>query len=938
MNRLNSSSTHITLDGAWDFLHIVEDYRSRPIKWRKITVPAPWQAQFADLRMRGGTGLYRREFEIPRDWTDGRILLCFGAVFHITHVWINGALVGNHVGGFLPFHFDVTERIVAGVNEIKVRVDSPSDDPDMFPDAPFAELPFGKQSWYGPLSGIWQTVSLERRDADRFERLRIRAHPGERRVYVDSIFDRPLGEGLDLQLEVADPFGNIVHTSTQPLAQERKEIKITADVAEVHLWSLENPSVYRLRASLIRDGRVVDSVSDTFGFRTIECHEGRFLLNGEPLFLRAALDQDYYPDTICTTPSVAFLEDQFAKAKQLGLNCIRCHIKAPDPRYYEVADRMGMLIWTELPNMGAATPRSRRRVEETLKGIVDRDGNHPSIICWTIINENWGMDLVHDAEHRDWLRKTFAWLKSYDPGRLVVDNSPLAPSFHVETDIADCHFYAAFPDSRADWDSFVKQLAGRPPWLFSPEDGAPTGTEPLVCSEFGNWGLPDPQQLSEADGSEPWWFETGHDWADGVMYPHGVQNRFADWSLGRTFESLRGFVEAAQWQQFRALKYAVESMRAREQIAGYVITELTDAHWESNGLMDMRRNLRVFHDLFASINADTVLVPLWTRVAFWSGEVAEIELVIAHGAGAPLRDALVKYGLDKEQTLAVPFQAAGTSISVGRVTLRIPSVEQSCIRRVHLELCAADGSSLARNILDFAIHALPAAPDPALAVWAPDPTIRAFMAARGYTTLDAAEPNALWICSDPGTGTAHVRNGGRLLVLPSAECELTPYFPHWQNVQVKERDRTLWRGDWASTFSWLRRGHAFSKLPGGPLLDEAFDRVLPKLFIGGCNLLDFQARVHGALVVGWIHKPVATTVERGYGKGRIVISTFRLFRDAPGSDPTAALLLDSLVRLALAEGSAASRERQEILSDLVGPSGGPAFDEEPVESARKRRQ
>ena len=91
-----------------------------------------------------------------------------------------------------------------------------------------------------------------------------------------------------------------------------------------------------------------------------------------------------------------------------------------------------MLVWTELPNGGTATERSRGRKEKLLKGIVDRDFNHPSIVIWTIINENWGVDLVHDSDHREWLKRTFAWLKAYDPTRLVVDNSPLAPSFHVE--------------------------------------------------------------------------------------------------------------------------------------------------------------------------------------------------------------------------------------------------------------------------------------------------------------------------------------------------------------------------------------------------------------------------------------------------------------------------------------------------------------------------
>jgi hypothetical protein len=658
-------------------------------------------------------------------------------------------------------------------------------------------------------------------------------------------------------------------------------------------------------------------MEDTFGFRTIEARAGRLYLNGAPIYLRAALDQDYYPDTICTTPSARFLEDQFRKAKALGLNCLRCHIKAPDPRYYEVADRVGLLIWTELPNMGVSTERSRKRKEETLKGIVDRDGNHPSIICWTIINENWGVDLVHDAKHREWLRKTYAWLKSYDPGRLVVDNSPLAPSFHVETDIADYHFYAALPDSRADWDHFVDELANRPAWLFSPEQGAPRGDEPLICSEFGNWGLPEPDLLNDPSGAEPWWFETGHDWADGVMYPHGVQNRFADWSLGRVFGTLKEFAEAAQWQQFRALKYAIETMRAKQAIAGYVITEFTDAHWESNGLLDMRRNPRAFHNVFSTINADTVIVPLWNRRSYWNSESAALEIRVSHGAGGPLRGATIHVALDTQQSIRLSQQFAGTTTSVGEVSIPLPAVAESCVRRIELELRDESGICVAGNNLEIAIHAPRAAPDIRRAIWAPRAEQRTFLRQLGYDVVDQAKGDALWICSEPFDGASHVRGGGRMLLLPEIDCNLTPFFPHWQNVRVIGRDGTLWRGDWASTFSWLRRGQAFSRLPGGPLLDEAFDRVLPTKVIAGCNLLDFQARVHGGMVIGWIHKPVATAVERGYGDGRIVVSTFQLFRDPPGADPTATVLLDSLIELALAEGTAAARDRQQVLSELA---------------------
>src|SRR5205085_9000633 len=136
-------------------------------------------------------------------------------------------------------------------------------------------------------------------------------------------------------------------------------------------------------------------------------------------------------------------------------------------------------------------------------------------------------------------------------------------------------------------------------------------------------------------------------------------------------------------------------------------------------------------------------------------------------------------------------------------------------------------------------------------------------------------------------------------------------------VKVRRRTGTIWRGDWASSFACLHRPCAFLRMPGGPLLDETFDRVLPNYIISGCNLLDFQARVHAGLVVGWIHKPVALAVERGYGKGRFVASTFRLFRDPPGADPTATVLLDSLLSLARAQGSAASRDREAVISEMM---------------------
>jgi hypothetical protein len=194
-------------------------------------------------------------------------------------------------------------------------------------------------------------------------------------------------------------------------------------------------------------------------------------------------------------------------------------------------------------------------------------------------------------------------------------------------------------------------------------------------------------------------------------------------------------------------------------------------------------------------------------------------------------------------------------------------------------------------------------------VWSPDEAIRERFRELGYGAARSNEDATLIVSQTHDEAiAAHVRAGASLLLLPETEMSLYPFFPHWQNVQVKERDGTLWRGDWASSFAWLRRSGPFARMPSGPLLDETFDRVIPTHVITGCNLLDFQSRVFGGLVVGWIHKPVALGVERSYGGGRMVASTFRLFRDAPLADPTATMLLDAMVEFATASRAAQAED------------------------------
>ena len=202
-----STRTRISLDGAWDF-QIDPDQGadvSAVHEWRTAQVPMPWQAQFDDLRQVSGTAWYRRHFDFRGAASGRAVILHFGAVDYYATAWLNGRRLGDHEGGYLPFEAPVGRFLRPGRNEIAVAVTAPTDDPDAYPEFPMAETPFGKQSWYGPLSGIWQSVTLERRAADHITGLRLVPELTDGSVKVAVRLGQPLRRNHDIDLEVVGP-------------------------------------------------------------------------------------------------------------------------------------------------------------------------------------------------------------------------------------------------------------------------------------------------------------------------------------------------------------------------------------------------------------------------------------------------------------------------------------------------------------------------------------------------------------------------------------------------------------------------------------------------------------------------------------------------------------------------------------------------------------
>lgn len=874
-----SFRTQITLDGSWEFQIDPEQRQDihQVDAWRTIRVPAPWQAQFDDLRHYSGAAWYRRSFHLEAA-PGGAAILHFGAVDYHATVWVNGQKAGEHEGGYLPFEFDVAALLAAGRNDVAVYVVDPSDDRGRWPEYPFSEVPHGKQSWYGPIGGLWQSVWLELRPAQHIRDLRLTPDVAGSAIAVAATLHR--AGAARLQVTVLDPQG-------QPIAEQtfdgvEGDIALTA--APVALWSPETPALYTVRAALLAGGETVDQVQATCGFRTIEARDGRIYLNGAPIYLRGALDQAYYPETIYTPPSVEFLEDQVRKAKALGLNCLRVHIKVEDPRYYDVADRLGILVWSEIPNWALLTPVASERAKQTFREMVARDWNHPSIFAWTLVNEDWGTDLVRNPEHRRWLAEFYDEASQIDPTRLVVDNSACPPNFHVAGDLEDYHHYRAIPDHAEEWDEWVADFAGRAGWAWAEDHAERRRADlPLIVSEFGNWGLPNPDQIQEK-GQEPWWFETGHEWGDGIVYPHGMRQRFHFWGLDQVFGSLETFTAQHQRHMGRSLAYEIGSMRLHPRIGGYVITEFTDVHWECNGLLDMQRNVKQGLDEFVALNQDRAVV---VRPRRWSGRPGEslpVE-VQAFGVDGPGQEGtLLWHAGSAEGSLAAPG---------GVIQVHLPGGRPSGLLPIEVTWVDAQGRDLAVGHVEVA-WTTPPSPQRRLHV-VDDPALAESLAGLGYAMAPGAEGGDVLLVARQYTAEmqAAVQSGAHLLLLAGAHSRNI-----WLPVgEVRPRAGTAWQGDWATSFSWLKKSGAFAHLPGDPLLEMEYAAIMPDAVLAGLPAWAMRTHCWAGLALGWVHKPVALLAQLAYGRGSMVISTFNLTPETMADNPIAEALLAGMVNL-----------------------------------------
>lgn len=430
----------MSLNGEWDYC--INQNKEVTEYDGKIVVPFSPETALSGVRrivMPEDYLHYRKIFMLPNGFKKNRVLLHFGAVDQECSIYLNGQLLGEHIGGYLAFHFDITEVLAEGENVLTLCVK------DWTEQKPHAR---GKQKlvrkggmsslFYTPQSGIWKTVWLESVAEEYIESLKITPMYDDASVKIKV---NVKGEQTKAKICVSD--GENLVAETEINVQEEAKIALNEFIP----WTPENPHLYDLKITYGQD-----EVSSYFGMRKFSTGKDkngilRFYMNNKPFFFNGVLDQGYWPESLLTAPTEEALEYDIVKLKELGYNTIRKHIKIEPDRFYYLCDKLGMIVWQDMPNGGGdynllhvmyltnvfgwygrkikdnhykmfarRDEAGRRQYYEDLKGMIEQLYNFPSIAVWVPFNEGWGQfdankatELIRNLDHTRLVNEACGW-------------------------------------------------------------------------------------------------------------------------------------------------------------------------------------------------------------------------------------------------------------------------------------------------------------------------------------------------------------------------------------------------------------------------------------------------------------------------------------------------------------------------------------------------
>ena len=627
-----------SLDGPWSFAYdddetgLERDWPSCGVNERIITVPFPPESERSGI---GDTGYhpivwYSRTLAAAdlvragRPAQGERVLLHFGAVDYRASVWIDGQLVGEHEGGHVPFVLDVTRALPEGGEDALLVVraeDRPLD----------AGQPRGKQDWqpephsiwYSRTTGIWQSVWLEAVPRTAIAELAWTPNRACDAVELAVTTTRPVpaGSRITARLTIeghllAEATARLPETTTAGLTIDLRE-QVHGQRYEKLLWSPEHPRLIGAevmlapakapltggRASTIAPASVPDVVASYLGLRSVGARHRRFLLNGRPYYVRAVLEQGFWPDSHLAAPDDGARRDEIALVKRLGFNAARIHQKIEDPRFLYWADRLGLLLWGEMAAPYEFTTQSITRLVAEWGAAVRRDRSHPSIATWVPINESWGVQHLADRPEQRALSRALADLtRAIDPSRPVVSNDGWE---HTCSDIISIHDYdaddLAVTLRYAEEDRLEALLAGLGPAGRSITVQGPVDREaPVMVTEFGGIRyVPDGEEADGGGSAANGAAQAAPVSAAGTAGAAGAADAEGtgmgeDWEDEEDEETTWGYTTADGPEDFEArLRRAFGALQASPHLAGFCYTQLADTMQEANGLADAHRRPKI---------------------------------------------------------------------------------------------------------------------------------------------------------------------------------------------------------------------------------------------------------------------------------------------------------------------------------------------------------
>ncbi|HRI80295.1 MAG TPA: glycoside hydrolase family 2 TIM barrel-domain containing protein [Cyclobacteriaceae bacterium] len=486
------------LNGVWSFefdkdnVGVKENWQSGNKNFSKtISVPFPWGSPLSGIKDEADIAWYQRTINVPALWNKKRTFVTIGASDYETTVYFDGKEIGKHTGGYTPFSFELTSLLKYGEDQkLTFRVD---DKRRMF-------ALYGKQG-YGDARGIWQTVYLEARGKSAIDFVRFIPDIDKQQVHVEVGLVESSSAKLSLSVSITGNGAPI--EITKPIDSNQKNVSLDIAIPNAQLWSLENPFLYNVTLKVSGNG-AEDIVKTYFGMRKISVMNlpgtdfPYVALNNKPIYLQLTLDQSYHPEGFYTFPSDEFMKKEIVLARSIGLNGIRTHIKIDVPRKLYWADRLGMLVMSDLPNFwGQPDAEARKESEATMPEMIKRDFNHPAIFSWILFNETWGLRSKVNENGKavnNYLPETQKWVTSMvesarklDKTRLIEDNSICCGAGHTVTDMNTWHEYLP----GWEWESFMDNLNKNTyeGSTFHFEKGYAQGKQPMLNSECGNvWG------------------------------------------------------------------------------------------------------------------------------------------------------------------------------------------------------------------------------------------------------------------------------------------------------------------------------------------------------------------------------------------------------------------------------------------------------------------